>query len=107
LQRRKNQLRNAVLVDEEVIVPDSQNAKSLRTKESVALCVFRASGVLTTVEFDDQPSGKTDEIRNVEFDRHLAPKFETREAVRTQDLPQAMLRVRRAGPHFLGSVTQL
>jgi hypothetical protein len=63
--------------------------------------------MLATIEFNDQPLRKADEVSDVEIDRCLSPKLVASEAVRTHDLPEAMLGVGRVRAHFLGPGAQL
>ncbi len=50
--------------------------------------------MLTTVQFDDQPSIFTDEIRYETIDRHLPAKFPTIELPIAQFLPKTKFRIR-------------
>ena len=65
---------NGLSSAQHIIVPKSQNTVALVMKPGVANRVGAIDAVPTTVDFDDQSTLKTGEIRNVRADRVLTTK---------------------------------
>ena len=54
-----------------VVVPEAEDGKTLRTQKGVAPAVVLAFGMLRSVSLDDEPSLETDEIDDVRLDNEL------------------------------------
>jgi hypothetical protein len=55
--------------------------------------------MLSAVQFDNQPGGGTEEIRNVWPDRLLTPKPHARQLLAAKPSPELAFRVRRHAAH--------
>jgi hypothetical protein len=62
---------------QDIIVPESQNTIALVMEPGIARCVGPVGAVPTTVDFHNQVTLKTGEIRNVRADRVLTAKTAT------------------------------
>jgi hypothetical protein len=88
-------LENAVRVVHYIIVPEPEEAKTLRFDKAGAPFVIRlGAGVLTTIKLNDQLLGETGKVGEVGTDRHLSPPFAAGQ-LGSECTPQALFRFRR------------
>jgi len=84
LQILGNQFGYGVYVFQHVVVPKSENAKTLIAQPSIALgIIIRLLSVLSSVDLNHQSHFQTHKIDNIPSQRLLSAKFEP------FDLPQA------------------
>jgi hypothetical protein len=77
-----------------LVVPEPQQPESLRLQPGIAHHVAGGLVVLATIDLDDQPCFRTEEVREVRTHRHLPAKLPTGELPATQPRPQFQLRIR-------------
>jgi hypothetical protein len=88
-----NHLQHAVEIRMHVVVPKSQDTKTLLPKPSIATCIaFRS--MLSTVNLDNQSRLQTNEVGDVRPDRHLSSERGIIEAVRAQPVPKPAFGIR-------------
>jgi hypothetical protein len=76
-----NRFDNAVYVAQHVIVPEAQNKKTVHFKIGRSFSiVIAAFGMLSAIEFDNQPCGLAAKIRDIRLYRHPPAKFQSIQA---------------------------
>lgn len=77
MQRREDRVDDSIEFRLDVTVPESQNTVSGRSQETVApIVILGAFEMLTSIQFDDEPSVERGEVANVEADLVLAAELE-------------------------------
>jgi hypothetical protein len=77
-----------------VIVPITEHQVAHRFQNPCSSGVgYRANGVLSAIELDDQMSVRAKEVDNKSVDRKLSSKFPVAQAAITEAKPQPPLRV--------------
>lgn len=77
LQNSGNDLKHAVQIAQNFVVPEPNDPIALRFEERGSTSIVRAFGVLTAVYFNDQFSLATHEVADEWTHRDLTGKFET------------------------------
>lgn len=62
-------------LQEDVVIPEPQDAKSPITQVCIAGIIVVTVGVLASICFDDEHMFEADEIGDPGADRHLTPEF--------------------------------
>lgn len=82
MQRREDRLKDRVGVREEFVIPEADDSEAKIRQLLASLLVVPTMslfGVLSPIEFDDQPCLDADEVDNEVADRLLPPEFPSRE----------------------------
>jgi hypothetical protein len=94
-RRSDNRFDNTVYVAQHVVIPEAQNKKTVRFKIGRSFCIVIAVfGMLSAIEFDNQPCRLAAKIHDIRLDRHLPTKFQSIQAAVAQAKPQSTLSVR-------------
>src|SRR5208282_571534 len=80
-------------------IPESADAKSLRRQPSVALHIAGAFGMLGAIGFDDQARRHTDEIGYIVANGRLPAEFMAGESPVTQNMPERFFSLGRLLAH--------
>ena len=91
---RCDNLRDALEVRQNLIVPKAQHSITLAFKEPRAAIISGAVGVLTAVRLNDQPTLLAHEIGNERTDRLLSTKLGSAHLTIAQHGPELALRIR-------------
>lgn len=90
-------------VFEDLVVPESKYVETFAFEPSRSCRIlFGLFGMLTTIEFNDQPCRETNEIYNVTTDRRLTPKFEAIQLLVAQPFPKTFSRLGEVRAKFAG-----
>src|SRR6266851_1535032 len=101
---RGDDVEDALDIAKHLVVPKSQDVKSLSLQPSCSRIVFNdATRVLPAIDFDDEPSGKAREIDNVRTDRHLPAESMAIDLLKAKRRPQALFRLSRIAAKFAGT----
>jgi len=79
----QNSLEHSVCISKDVIVPETQNAKSATPQIGITNLVACIVGVLASIRFDDKPVFETDEINDPRSNGNLSAEFRIGELSRT------------------------
>jgi hypothetical protein len=81
---------HAIAIGKDLMIPESNNRKSLRVQPSRALGVLRrVLCVLPTIDFNNQTRGQADKIHDVGTDGKLSTKPHIVNLLQAQTLPQS------------------
>jgi hypothetical protein len=98
-RRSDNRFDNTVFVAQHVVVPEAQNKKTVRLKIGRSFRIaIAAFGMLSAIEFDNQPCRLAAKIHDIRPDRHLPAKFQSLQAAVAQAKPQGTLSIRLIAP---------
>jgi hypothetical protein len=88
-------LEHTLGVLQNVVIPESQNQIAHGFDNSRSIQVFSQSfGVLTAIQFDNEPRFRTAEINDEAIDRHLPSKLQTTQSPISQPKPKHTLSIR-------------
>ncbi len=90
MQRVCNRLHNPVHVDDDIVVPEPQDAIAVNVKPTVAGSIPTAFRVLPTVQLDDHAAVAADQIDDVRSDRFLANELHSMNGSRTEAVPKLL-----------------
>ena len=89
-------LENRLRLQKYLVVPEAQDAKSLRLDQTVALLIVPdVLRVLAPIELEDNLRFQARKIRDESGNRHLAPEPEAGELFAAQMLPKVALSIGR------------
>jgi hypothetical protein len=101
-QRGDYRLQNVIRASQRFVVPEAQDAESSALQPTRSLGIGdgeREIGVLSSIEFHDQPMLEANEIDDVDLDRLLALELVAKQASCTQSAPQHCLGIGCAATH--------
>ena len=93
-KRRVNLSQHAVSVGKNIIVPKANDTIALTLKPRRSLRVAKTIGMLPAIEFDNQTPFGAEKISDIQTDRHLPSKFETKKRTIAEIRPQTFFGVR-------------
>jgi hypothetical protein len=94
MQCLEDRLDNAIEFGLNICIPETQHTVTRRSQETVPPSIVgRALNVLTTVQFDDDPTVQRGEVANIESDLMLSAELETADLSAPQTAPEQALRV--------------
>jgi len=92
LQRLQNHRKNAIRIQQHIVVPESQHPIAARRKFIIPTrVIFLLRQMLTAIYLDDELRFHARKIGNVIADRHLSPKAIPRQLSIAQKAPQMSL----------------
>jgi len=100
VQRQQKAFKHLRRPVKDIVVPEAQHTKARILKGSIANAISRRIQMLAAVEFDNQPTLHTDEIKNVIAERVLATKLAALQTLCAQMHPQSLFGVRRGPAQF-------
>ena len=96
---RVNRLQHASQIASHVVIPHANHLKTKPAQNAVTVRIIRCGvRVLSTIELNDQPRIKTDEIHDEIGQGVLPSKLRTKNLTRTKMTPQYALHIRRCRP---------
>ncbi len=84
-------LQNAIEMVDDIVVPESDDAIAATMQINCTAFVIQTVGVLTSVDFDDEPQFVARKIREEGTDRRLSTKMMRLERLMAQMLPKLFL----------------
>ena len=92
MQRFEDRLQDTVHTRQHIGIPESQDAKALRSQKSIPMRVVELLiHTLTAVEFDDDRSFQTYEVADEGINRMLPSEFEAIQLTPAQMIPETAL----------------
>jgi hypothetical protein len=91
----QNSLKHSICISKNVIVPETQNAKSAASQVGITNLIGCIVGVLTSVRFNNKHLFERNEVNDPGADGDLSAEFRIRELPRTKRLPKLGFSVRR------------
>jgi hypothetical protein len=102
-KRGGNRFKNPRHIEQDVVIPESQNAIIPFDKPFVANHIARIIRVLPAINLDDEPTLPANEVDNIAINRLLPNKFVTTQAARSQPMPQRIFRIGRDAAQASGA----
>jgi hypothetical protein len=87
-ERGGNRLQHAVDISNHVVVPKAQDAVAMLDQPLIACGVALVGGVLSTIDFNDQPALAADEVDNERSHWLLADEFLAVNGATAQPIPK-------------------
>ena len=100
-------LAHALRIPQHLVVPEPQNTKTATAQKRIAPRIARRIGVLSAVDFHDQPGLQAGEVDDVRADGQLPPEPESLQLAHAQAAPQRAFGIGHPAPQLAGAIALL
>jgi hypothetical protein len=83
-----NPFKNSLSIHEHVVIPESENTKTMGAKPLVTITISGRIRVLSTVNLHHKPATQASKVDDVRANRNLTLELHTPEAMCTQPIPE-------------------
>ena len=103
-ERGGNRFQNPRHMEQNVVIPESQQAIIMLDEPFIADHVVRAFRMLASVHLDNEVTFPANEVDDIATNRLLADEFVTAQAARPQSMPQRIFRICRGTAQASGAL---